>query len=766
MSVGGTCFYNVSSLPVINFKENISNGDIFGIVKNKNKQLFLNLIDTSLVRNNISCTNKDNETPLMIACKHKRWANAFTILERYGEESLPGFINNKGISVIYYACSNDNLIGRFVSYKSVQEIMELSFHDGSNLLINLAKNGNFITCNEIIPKLSKKFINYIDESGNTALLYAISNRNYNICNLLIQYGADTRIYNKEGKNALMMLQENANIICNNELLNVYFSIFETKREENIINDFQLFEPGYFTSLINIHNSEGSYGSMKYAYDRSNGRSYVLKHYKKASSFKLLSEDFIKEVTYIRELSNKIDSIIKIHGLYCDDVGNYYIIFEPLAVTIYNYVAMLSLYDSSSEFSKNKERRFSNIFTSVLNIIKKIHNNGFIHNDLKFENIMFDYNGNIKILDFGISDFIGISPYKNVISNYITSSHIKAPDNGCKIKINILEEIKNEPGKYKNVPLSFQTCRKSYASDLYSLGMSMIQIVLNRNEKFYSIDTTLYKEIHNDILSKDHLNLMKVSNQTVDKLRQFSFGNEIIKLLNIDARKRTDVSVRLINPTEYKNLSEEPSLFHRIVHYSPSDIKNQNNELIIADNLFLNNKHHSIQITNYNNRQEVIDIFNRILSLINNKISIDCYYNSLLNSINYNGSENLTVVCISYFYIFNNIFEWFPIDIKFFCEQLNLDSYVLIDCINNFIYDTLPNIKIISFISIVERMILILQSNSCESHEIASFESNVFNSLLNFIQFSKLGYKINLWNFVQENASNFITSFTYTPIYDI
>lgn len=47
----------------------------------------------------------------------------------------------------------------------------------------------------------------------------------------------------------------------------------------------MFPAGYFSSIENILNSEGSYGTLKYSYDKNTGKSYALKNIKKYHQLK-------------------------------------------------------------------------------------------------------------------------------------------------------------------------------------------------------------------------------------------------------------------------------------------------------------------------------------------------------------------------------------------------------------------------------------------------------------------------------------------------
>ena len=71
----------------------------------------------------------------------------------------------------------------------------------------------------------------------------------------------------------------------------------------------------------------------------------------------------------------------------------------------------------------------------------------------------------------------------------------------------------------------------------------------------------------------------------------------------------------------------------------------------------------------------------------------------------------------------------------------------------------------SFISMVGRMIVILQSSSCDSLEILKFESNAFDKILDFIKRSNVGETTIIWNIIQKQAVADISNFPYIPNYE-
>jgi len=65
--------------------------------------------------------------------------------------------------------------------------------------------------------------------------------------------------------------------------------------------------------------------------------------------------------------------------------------------------------------KNKglsEAHAHRLFKQILCAIECCHQNSIIHRDIKLQNIMLDANNNIKLIDFGLSNFVEVGRFRN------------------------------------------------------------------------------------------------------------------------------------------------------------------------------------------------------------------------------------------------------------------------------------------------------------------------------------------------------------------
>lgn len=92
--------------------------------------------------------------------------------------------------------------------------------------------------------------------------------------------------------------------------------------------------------------------------------------------------------------------------------------------IFEYVKGDQLYDiimKEKQISEEKARKY---FRQIISAINYVHQNSIVHRDLKIENVVVDQNDNIKILDFGLSNFYD---NKNLLKTFCGSLYFAAPE---------------------------------------------------------------------------------------------------------------------------------------------------------------------------------------------------------------------------------------------------------------------------------------------------------------------------------------------------
>lgn len=202
-------------------------------------------------------------------------------------------------------------------------------------------------------------------------------------------------------------------------------------------------------------SSGGYGQILLYHMKKDSTPVILKQYNQLISKSQEMSSIMKEIMILEQLNRySATKTVKFYGV-CVDMDRIYLVLERLEKTLDDKYIRTNIRLNPIEFKK--------LFHQIIEAVNAIHSLGFVHNDLKLSNIMLN-KGDIKLIDFGLSEFLGISPSIDVVTDYISTDEIKAPD---------------EPTMSHYVSGN----RKSYLSDVYSLGSSLIHLIIKDYQQF-------------------------------------------------------------------------------------------------------------------------------------------------------------------------------------------------------------------------------------------------------------------------------------------
>jgi len=184
------------------------------------------------------------------------------------------------------------------------------------------------------------------------------------------------------------------------------------------------------SKYSILNQIGTGGQgTVYKVQAKNEKVYALKEFKRKNIC-------IQEYNILNKFNH--DNIIQVYDYEYDQEKGYLLMEYINGCNLFDY---MNIRDPLTEF----EARY--LFKQLIKSIKYIHENNYVHRDIKLENILI-VNKKVKLIDFGLCVHIDIA---KMDSNITGSSHYIAPE--------ILQRI---GGNYK--------------SDIWSLGVVLYEML--------------------------------------------------------------------------------------------------------------------------------------------------------------------------------------------------------------------------------------------------------------------------------------------------
>lgn len=731
---------------------------LFYYVKGKDK-----IILTKQLSNEKLCLNpceRDNDgcTPLLLACKNQRWTNVKTLLDHYGEACMPSAVDKKGNSAFFYAFENLEIVEKLFSYNTVMEDVNRLFSNGESVLSLLVKCGNI----DIIRRCSELFtndiLNHRNYLGKTPLIIACQRGDCNIVSFLLNMNVITNVYDNEGSNALMYLIKNINETNpQQEFIDACFKLLDMKSsqiDDTEVRNYNVEELFVLSRISNI--PESSYGVIRSCIEIKTGKVRILKKCLKYNTYGIMPSDIMKEILLIKKMNEKTNVAIRLLGIYIDKDECFNLVFEPLAITLYDYFNLIRL------STRDETTRIEYIFKQLDKKVTLLHHHGILHNDLKLENMMFGYDGELKLIDFGISEFFGVSPNKYIKKNYITSSYIEAPDTGIILEYELCDSNEVPQGKF-----TFRRNRKSYASDVYSVGVSIIQGIFGSTSKYLNINGTVYKIVRcrpdkveidrnvkgstsgkskSDSEKERKQKLVPLSLRRVVVLQKYSFFDRLMQMINVDSNCRIKRK-NFEHPVSEYTSSHSPStrLIKSITHYSSEDIKNCRDELVYIDEIF---DVYKDDIITSNPKNRCSPLMKKLIDRFQNTMSYDTILNTINSTNNYSGSNDIDCVCVAFLYIFSSIFEWHVYNIDDIVDILCKSKHYVVGVVNDIIINTILSTDFKPFVLYVESILIAQQKEQMGSVELYEKEESIFGTAVQYFSELSQDETFYIWDFFQ------------------
>jgi serine/threonine protein kinase len=265
---------------------------------------------------------------------------------------------------------------------------------------------------------------------------------------------------------------------------------------------------------------------------ANGKGYISSDgqyaIKNINYGEMINKESFEYVNGIKESLN--NEIINYHAIsdkcpehFCKFIGyKYNSETHILTIKMKNCGKDLFEFYTSGRKPYPESRTVVNHIYQLLKILECLHENGFVHFDLKLENIVIDEKGILKLIDAGSLTKINDSNFPQVIIRG-TPSHM-AP------------ELKTILAKEKKPHIIDNDIRLK-ATDIYSLGIIIIAMVFNPNFGFNHIYENEINEVAKKIPKKKYKNVFLSWQNTyqytyedivniINNRFKYFFGNDI------------------------------------------------------------------------------------------------------------------------------------------------------------------------------------------------------------------------------------------------
>ena len=385
--------------------------------------------------------------------------------------------------------------------------------------------------------------------------------------------------------------------------------------------------------------QGAFGKVNLGLNVLTGRVVAIKSFKKTPIEKLKHK--MRKIQYETELMKQFNhkNITKILEVFND---------EEYMLIIMEYINGGNLFSFVKKRRKLSEKMAKFLFRQIILGIQHIHSKNVVHRDIKLENILIDFNNNIKICDFGIGK--------------VLNSENELLYDKCGTPMYMAPEIilANENNGYKGFPVDIWSSGITlYIMLSGSLPFSLKNKIDNKeNMAFNSI-----KEKNNIFLQNQIINVKPKEIENISEEAR----NLLKGLLNKNPSKRLTCSQILNHPwlkhsnnnMDFLNLftkAEMTMMSKTYIDYRKGDLEDLKENFTLSN---LRNDEIKLEERNITTKSAILDPFN---SCINNNEN-NSSNNDLIKDDSFDDFKNEKIKLENDIMIFNNKVKEFNLNFE-------------------------------------------------------------------------------------------------------
>ena len=595
--------------------------------------------------------------------------------------------------------------------KKILNILTQNDSDSTSMKKN---NNNFLTTNNFENTKNKfklKLIGLMNTNKTEVLLNNNNKNNHNLLNI-------KNLSKNNNSSSLNNISEISKISTAVKDAKYY----KNKSSELIkyIQDYFSKNKSYPETKINFYLygrriGQGAFGKVNLGLNVLTGRVVAIKSFKKTPIEKLKHK--MKKIQYETELMKRFNhkNITKILEVFND---------EEYMLIIMEYINGGNLFNFVKKRRKLSEKMAKFLFRQIILGIQHIHSKNVVHRDIKLENILIDFNNNVKICDFGIGK--------------VLDSEDELLYDKCGTPMYMAPEIilANENNGYKGFPVDIW----SSGITLYIMLSGSLPFNLkNKNNNNENIAFHSIKEKNNIFLQNQIINVKPKEIENISEEAR----NLLKGILNKNPAKRLTCSQILNHPwlkhsnsnMDSLNLftkAEMTMMSKTYIDYRKGDLEDLKENFTLSN---LRNDEIKLEEKNITTKSAILDPFN---SCINNNENDSSNNDLMIIDDSFDDFKNDKIKLENDIMIFNN-------KVKEFNLNFEVNNNQEVD--NGMIIKTHTHSDISS--SSISKSYLSLFDNDKNNKEEKS-DSNIDMNILNEIE-EQYGYdKKYVLNCIQNN----------------